>query len=147
MVGGGLENELYRTVPLSPAQTQPRPSQEPHRCFKNVSLKKIKIDFSRRTYVVYQKSLKMSYPVYEHIRTGERFTCILHAMRLGWEWYGFEKKGNIYFGFVMNNIDTIDEFGDFDIKEVMSVCNKKFILLTPQDVSRVIPPIGFKRVN
>ena len=93
------------------------------------------------------KDLTMSYPIYEHIRTGERFTCILHAMRLGWEWYGFEKKGNIYFGFVMNNIDTIDEFGDFDIKEVMSVCNKKFISLTPQDVSRVIPPIGFKRVN
>ena len=43
MVGVGFENELYLTVPLSPAQPQPRPatpSQEPHRCFKSCRKKK-----------------------------------------------------------------------------------------------------------
>ena len=91
----------------------------------------------------------MTYPIFEYVKTGEKFTCIFHALRMGWEWYGFKKydyDNNIYEGFVMNIIDTIDEFRLFDVREVLSVCDKRSVSFTPEDISKVLPPIGFRRI-
>ena len=94
-----------------------------------------------------------TYPVYEHKDTGERFTCIFHALGMGFECYGFKKKGDIYFGYIMNIVDSMDEFGNsmdefayFDIIDILSVCNKKFVSVTPKQISNLLPPIGFRRI-
>ena len=45
-----------------------------------------------------------------------------------------------------NIIDTIDEFRLFDVREVLSVCDKRSVSLRPEDISKVLPPIGFRRI-
>ena len=94
-----------------------------------------------------------TYPIYEHKDTGERFTCIFHALCIGFEWYGFKKKGDFYFGYLMNLTDPMNEFGYnmdmfgyFDVIEVLSVCNKKAVSVTPKQLSNLLPPIGFRRI-
>ena len=88
------------------------------------------------------------FPIYEYKSTGAKFKCIFHAMAYGFEWYGFKKiDKNIMEGFVMNNRDTIDEFGTFDVREVLNLCHKNHVILKAQELSKILPPVGFRRIN
>jgi len=95
------------------------------------------------------------YPIYRHIKTGAQFKCILAAVAIvngnfeTFEWFAFEKvvcsdgRKNQFFGFVMNNVDSIDEFGEWNLSELPK---NAFFSATPKNLQTIIPPHGFTRV-
>ena len=73
---------------------------------------------------------------------GKEYKCILFAcdVRMGWEWFGFEKNGDVYFGFVHG---FEDEFGYFSISGLRQ--NGIPVYTDPEDIEDIMPPIGWQR--
>jgi hypothetical protein len=87
----------------------------------------------------------------EHIKTKERFTVTwwLGSLKLGMEFYGFKKiegTKSLWEGFVMNNRQSIDEFGDIDFDDIKEYITKNNFAIGETLKTEVQAPIGFRRI-
>ena len=82
-----------------------------------------------------------------HKESKKVYNLLWWAGNLKFEWYAFEKDDkNTYFGFVMNNCWSVDEFGYFDISELAEAGVKHFAF-KEEEFKTLMPPFGFVKVD
>jgi hypothetical protein len=92
----------------------------------------------------------MSYPVYTD-KQGENHTLKLwFALKNFYgEFYGFEKvNANVWSGWFMSHRSPDhDEWGTFDLREAGPVMVKGSLTVKPDDLRKLMIPVGFKRTG